>query len=98
MRRVRKPSPPYPVVFAAIDQWQRTGWETDKNYIMVSNFVGGWRYEVRVVASNGGIYETGSQSVKIFPTATSSEYHELMLAPLLSLSCLQFKCLTYTIV
>lgn len=62
----------YVYVYVAIDQWQRTDWETNKNYIMVDNFVEGWRYEIQVVASNGGIYETGSESVKIFPTATSS--------------------------
>ena len=61
-------------IITAIDQWQRTGWETNKNYIMVDGFVDGWRYEVMVVASNGGIYETSSDSVKIFPTATSRMY------------------------
>lgn len=58
----------------AIDQWQRTGWETNKNYLIVDNFADGWKYEVRVVASNGGIYETASESEMIFPTAVSSEY------------------------
>lgn len=56
---------------SAIDQWQRTGWETDNNWIMVDGFADGWKYDIRVVASNGGIYETGSETESVFPTATS---------------------------
>jgi len=66
------------ILLAAIDQWQRTGWEVNERYILISNFVEGWRYEVRVVASNGGIYETASDSVKIFPTDVSRKLLRLL--------------------
>lgn len=63
------------ILFIAIDQWQRTGWETNNNWLMVDGFDDGWKYDIRVVASNGGIYETGSATESIFPTATSSMSH-----------------------
>ena len=60
------------LMLTAIDQWQRTGWETNKNWLLVDGFDEGWKYDIRVVASNGGIYETGSSTESVFPTDTSS--------------------------